>query len=235
MGKPQLIKEIIKNYNIMEFINSDKMQFTRDLTDAFSKHFDYIIKIAGVKYQMTPEIKKIIYGMLYYFNGNKESEKYGLSITKGIALLGTYGTGKTTIFALFHEYLKKIAQINNFRITSIDEIVESIYSDNNYLNSVYIYNTQPNINNEIIKKPIHLLINEFGVQYNIKKYGSNVNDIVDLFMMRRYEIFQQYKKVTHITSNYGTDDFEKIFPARLIDRFKEMFNILILDGKSFRK
>ena len=56
-----------------------------------------------------------------------------------------------------------------------------------------------------------------------------------MFMMKRYDIFQTYKKLTHITMNLDTDDIKDMFSERLVDRFREMFNIISLTGKSFRK
>jgi DNA replication protein DnaC len=225
----------------MDFIKPEKMEFiqTIDSEEILLTHIRYITqKIAGEKFINTPGIQRVISGLIYYFNGNIElAKKYKMDVCKGIALIGKYGTGKTTIFRIIHEYLRKTAPStkNNFKITSVDEIIQTMLSSDNSMDGVYFYNIKPGLNNEQTRKPIHLCINEFGVQYDIKQFGSDVNDLIDSLMMRRYEIFQQYGKVTHITSNFGTDDFEKRFPERLVDRFREMFNIVKLEGKSFRK
>lgn len=225
----------------MDFINPEKMVFIREIDsdEMLLKHIQYITKnLAGEKFVITQHQIKVISGLIYYFNGNvDEAKKRGMDICKGIGLIGKYGSGKTTLFKLIHEYLHKTApgSVNTFKITSIDEIIQNMMSSDNYMDGVYFFNVKAGINNEQIRKPIHLCINEFGVQYDIRRYGSDVNDLIDSLMMRRYEIFQQYGKVTHITSNFGTAEFEKRFPERLVDRFREMFNIVKLEGKSFRR
>ena len=56
-----------------------------------------------------------------------------------------------------------------------------------------------------------------------------------MFLMKRYDIFQEYDKMTHVTMNFDSQDLTKVFPPKIIDRFKEMFNIIPIDEKSFRK
>lgn len=236
----QIFQEQFNKTQFMNFVKSEKMEFIRaiDSDELLLKHFAIIRKVAGDDYILTSGIHKVITGMIYYFNGNIEAaNRYGMDTCKGIALIGKYGVGKTNIFRLIQQYLQQVNRgtPNTFKITSVDEIILSLLNDGDSVDSVYVYNTKTGINNEPIRKPVHLCINEFGTQYDIKRYGSNVNDLIDSLMMRRYEIFQQYGKVTHITSNFGTVDFENRFPERLVDRFKEMFNIVKLEGKSFRK
>ena len=50
----------------------------------------------------------------------------------------------------------------------------------------------------------------------------------------RYEIYQQFGKKYHITSNLNIGDFRKRFEGRLIDRFKS-FNVIPLLGNSRRR
>jgi DNA replication protein DnaC len=241
--KPERIGRIINEHfnweQFMNYVSSEKMELIRsvDTPEELKRHMDFIIDLAGNKFKLTPGIEKILPGLIYYFNGQHEKAlEAKMDTCKGLAIIGNFGVGKTILLQLMHDYLRKLspATPNQFWITSTDAIIESMIAGN-YSDSVCFNNTKIGSNNERIKKPIHICLNEFGVQYDIKQYGSSVDDLFDSMLMRRYEIFQQYGKVTHITSNIGLDEWEERFNARLVDRFKEMFNIVVLTGKSFRK
>lgn len=158
-----------------------------------------------------------------------------LDLNKGIALIGDFGVGKSTIMQIFHIFLKNYFPFteNLFRISSIEEIISEM-GTKNFMNSILLNNPKSNSDSSFTYKPIHLLINEFGHKYDAKNYGTDVNELIDIFLMKRYDIFQHKGKLLHITSNYDVDDMKEIFHERIIDRFKDMFNIIILKGKSFR-
>ena len=187
---------------------------------------------SGVNYVWTKEIKTLFISLMYYFHGN-ESE---LDLNKGICLVGKYGVGKSTIMNIFHSYLKTHFPFNKnmYVISSIEEIIDDIKKDG-YVNRLYCYNMKENVRSVGFREPKHILINEFGHNYKIKSYGTDVKELFEAFMMVRYDIFQKYRKVTHITTNYGTKELEQKFHPKLVDRFKEMFNIIELKGESFRK
>lgn len=183
-------------------------------------------------YQFNENNSPVYRGLLDYFLGRPG--KYDLQ--KGIALLGLYGVGKSTILQIMHEFINRCFRFspNMFRISSTEEIITLSQSEN-FTESVLLFNSKPNLYGIPQRKPIHVLINEFGNQYNMKNFGTDVNELVDVFIMKRYDIMQQYGKVTHITTNYGTKELKSMFDPRIVDRFKEMFNMIELPGKSFRK
>jgi len=189
-------------------------------------------KCAGENYEWTKEIKAVYNDLMYYFHGAEGN----LNLDKGIALVGKFGVGKSTIFNVWHNYLKSYYPFNKnlFVITSIENIIDDIKKDG-YINRIYCNNMKQNAIGANFIDPKHILINEFGHNYNIKSFGTDINELFEAFMMVRYDIFQKYKKVTHITTNYGTDELESKFHPKLVDRFKEMFNIIELKGNSFRK
>lgn len=190
-------------------------------------------EICGETYVWTDEIREVYKNMFLYFHGDPETN---YNLNKGIALIGKFGVGKTTIFANFHRFLCHAYpfNVNLFRISSIEEILDSLTS-HNWSNEIYGNNIKSNARSGMVKSPIHLLINEFGHQYDAKSYGTNVNEQIEMFMMVRYDIFQAFGKVVHITSNYDATAFRKQLHPRLYDRFKEMFNVVELKGNSFRR
>jgi hypothetical protein len=189
-------------------------------------------KYSGGEYQFTEHNKPILDNLIYYFLGH--AKEYDLN--KGIALVGDYGCGKSTIFNIFHEFLRTVFPFNKnlFRICSIEDIIEdSAKSD--FMSSPYINNVKVDGSGSHYNKPIHILLNEFGHVYNIKKYGTDVNQLIEMFIMKRYDIFQQNGKLTHITTNYFPKQLENHYHPKVVDRFREMFNIIELKGESLRK
>ena len=133
--------------------------------------------------------------------------------------------------SIIREYLKLIANPNPnlFTVCSMEDIVMAM-GDRNFLDSKLLNNSYGNV-----RKPLNLCINEFGHKFRGKTYGTEHQELIEIFLMKRYEIFQDYNKLTHVTMNAGTDDLKDIFSPRVIDRLREMFNIIELGGESFRK
>ena len=108
-------------------------------------------------------------------------------------------------------------------------------SEKDWINRKLTYNTITAVTGAVKRQPKHVLINEFGYQYDIKHFGTDVNELIEAWLMKRYDIFQDYKKLIHITSNFGIKDLQANFHPKVVDRFREMFNFIELKGKSFRK
>jgi hypothetical protein len=204
--------------------------------DQYEMHKKFIARIAGPEYQFTEEIKRIWNLVFLYFIGSEEFEKYGYSLNKSLALVGTYGVGKTTIFRVVHTWLAGIMlkNPNTFRISCTEDII-NLFQTKDWLNDVLVLNVNENIMGVPVPGPIHILINEFAYQYDVKHYGTRVHEYIEMFMMKRYDIFQEHGKLTHITANFGIDELKNNFSPRLYDRFREMFNMIEVKGKSFRK
>jgi hypothetical protein len=204
--------------------------------DNYDDHKKFIKRIAGPKYKFTPEIQQLWNIMFLYFIGDPKVEETGYSLNKSIALIGPYGVGKSTIFRIIHRWLEamQLKNPNSFRISSTEEII-NLFQARDWLNDVLVLNVNENISGVSVPGPIHILINEFAYQYDIKHYGTDVKQFVEMFMMKRYDIFQEYGKLTHITMNFGIDELKKNFSPRLFDRFREMFNMIELKGSSFRE
>jgi DNA replication protein DnaC len=176
------------------------------------------------QFEVTNENRYVINNMFYYFLGTEKT----YDLKKGIMLCGTFGVGKTTLFNVIRRFINTIFPFNQnaFILGSIEEII----TEKDLMNSKYVYNVSSG--NRV---PKHLLINEFGHKYNIKNYGSDSDDIVEGFLMKRYDIFQYHKKLTHFTTNLGKEELIAEYPPVIIDRFREMCNIVELGGNSFRK
>jgi len=199
--------------------------------DNIDKHLQMFISLTPSGFVLNNENERIIRMLICYFNGN---DYPGYDLNKGIMLTGLYGSGKTTIMETMQKYLCHIRPFNKnvFRNTSTDEIYTHL--KNNDDTQVFTYNYRTAIVAGKEPKPLHICINEFGQKFRSKHYGSDVGEYFERFLMVRYEIYQQYKKLTHATTNFDTQQLKDVYPPKLIDRFKEMFNFIHLPGKSFR-
>lgn len=167
--------------------------------------------------------------MFDYFHGK-------LDTRKGIALFGNFGAGKTTAFKVFHTYLKTRYPFtsNLFVISSIEDLISEL-NNQNWIDRVLTNNKKTDPRGGSYNDPKHVLINEFGFRYNIKNYGTDVNELIEAWIMKRYDIFQQFGKVVHITSNFNAKELEEKFHTKIVDRFREMFEVKEFKGESLRK
>jgi DNA replication protein DnaC len=226
------------NFNYGTGMTSNKVvQVLDSMNEAeFNKNTHVLNSVAQelVKdYQWNEKIAKIASNLIFYFNGLKH--QYDLD--KSIALCGTYGVGKTKLMRIFQEYMRRkvggYGHPNIYRIISIEEVIKYM-SEPNAIDSEILYNYHIKLDRPV-RKPANLMINEFGYSYNGKNFGTEYKELVEMFIMNRYDIFQEHGKLTHVTMNYGPKELEKVFDKKITDRFKEMFNIIPLDGESFRK
>ena len=83
--------------------------------------------------------------------------------------------------------------------------------------------------------PFNVCLNDLGLMTEKQKsFGTTLTQVTDEFLFARYEIYQQYNKRYHITSNLTVKDLKSRFEDRLVDRFKS-FNVIELHGESRRK
>lgn len=180
------------------------------------------------KYKFTIDIGIIATALIYYFNGNEKV----YNLNKGLALTGNYGCGKSTLMRVFRNYSKMLANPNPnlFKVISIEDVINIMSKPNSVESSILL-----NVDEKGFPKPIHILVNEFGYEYGGKSYGTDKSELIETFIMKRYDIFQEYKKVMHVTMNYDSKDLQAIFNEKVYDRLKEMLNIVHMTGDSFRK
>ena len=89
--------------------------------------------------------------------------------------------------------------------------------------------------NYISNKPTTLYIDDVAAKNEmVNHYGTQINAIEHLLSLR-YDIYTTYKKLTHISSNKTPIELKNIYGERITDRMREMFNIIKLNCKSFRK
>jgi len=215
------IKDIF--YNGMNPVNENLI---RTIIIDWSEHSKGILNIARnlePNFEVTEDNKAILKQLLLYFTGSKESH---LDLNKGLFLVGGIGTGKSLLFDVFKIYTAEILRINSFQYHFANEIINNV--NINGIEKLELYN----FNNGF---PITCYIDDIASKTEkIKHYGTEIN-VIEQLLNIRYQVFNRFRKLTHISSNKYPAEMKEIYDLRIVDRFKEMFNIIEINGKSFRK
>jgi DNA replication protein DnaC len=155
------------------------------------------------------ENKEIINQLFYYLT---LSDKFSGDFNKGILLAGSIGSGKTLIISTFCNVFEKlnrksITRTHSKRINDLIKCNESGYYD---------------------KRP--MFIDDLGRESKeVNNYGTKELPIIDLLSIR-----YDYGTLTFATTNFNEEKLKDFYGEAVADRFKEMFNTLLLLGKSKR-
>ena len=187
-------------------------------------------------YQVDDHNRKVLQFLTYYFNGCKLAEQVfpseNYKIHKNILLIGEPGTGKTMIMQIFADYLRITENENRFQNISMTQLM-NYYKINGHIDR-YTFNELADPKS-YEGSPFNVCLNDLGLMTEAQKsFGTTLTQVTDEFLFARYEIYQQYNKRYHITSNLTVKDLRGRFEDRLMDRFKS-FNIIELRGESRRK
>ena len=186
------------------------------------------------EFEVDENNSKVLSFLLYYFNGCRYAEQVfpdeDYKIHKNLLLVGEPGTGKTMLMQIFSDYLRLTHNPNTFENLSVTQMMN--YKMNGHIDRHTFNEGQ---SKGFKPEPFNICLNDIGLETeNQKSYGTSLNSVIDEFLYARYEIYQQFGKMYHITSNLDAEEFKKRFADRLVDRFKS-FNLIPLRGNSRRK
>lgn len=181
--------------------------------------------------------RNVIRFLLYYFNGCPLAEEVfpgrGYKLHKNIMLQGGVGVGKTMLMQVFSEYLMRIRSPHFFYNLSVTQMV-NYYTLHNNLDR-FTFNEEENRGFQCT--PVNICLNDIGIQ-DKTFFGMDTGLLTDEFLHARNEIWTQYGKCAHLTTNLDDKALRKRFErndgfGRLIDRFKT-YNIIPMGGVSRR-
>lgn len=218
-NRPNIIKTVTGN---IHFYKSEVIRIAKDLEQNFT---------------LTEKNKLIISLLFSYYTGSnsfpalmKEITGIQGSLNKGNMLVGGIGTGKTLLFDIFKEFTKTTINANSFQKVEAIDIINEITVNGAVEFSKFSHNK---VNG--MPAPITFYIDDIASKNeNVKHFGTDHNVIEELLLLR-YNVFKRYGTLTHTSTNIYPAQMNIIYDMRLIDRMKEMFNIIELDGPSWRK
>lgn len=150
---------------------------------------------------------------------------------KGILVIGPIGVGKSAMMKILQRLFKDT--VRKFRWVKSSDLRDMIEEY-----------TLPEIKEMYGKKCLYdLYIDDIGLAGSQKNYGNVVNVISEI-IMDRYELFVESGYRTHFSSNLIDEikdninndaTLETVFGARVVDRMKEMCEMIIWEGDSLRK
>jgi hypothetical protein len=152
--------------------------------------------------------------------------------SKGLLLMGYYGTGKTWLMRLVNEFISPV------RIVSTEQILkDSVFNQDvpsKYLAQNHIYDMECVSLNSIVGKEREYpyCFDELG-GHNDRKLNIYGNEIYPMSLILKAHYEKQIK--CHAITNYNLEDLEKLYGGEVIDRMKEMFTIVKFKGGSRRK
>ncbi len=175
--------------------------------------------------------------LLYYFNNCPLAEevfpKRGYKLHKSILLQGGVGVGKTLLMQIFSEYLRRTNNPRFFWNLSVTQMVNYYTIHNNLDRFTYFEEESRGFQ----CNPQNVCLNDIGIQ-DRTFFGMDTGLLTDEFLHARNEIWTQYGKFAHLTTNLDNKELEKRFKrndgfGRLVDRFKT-YNVIPLMGQSRR-
>lgn len=144
---------------------------------------------------------------LYMHN---QPNKYDNS--KGLLFLGKVGCGKTLLCKLLSEYGYKVGGLYN-----VYDIIEDIDNFSYYTNGM------------------NLCLDDIGNEPQFNQIYGNKYNVVETIIIRFYDKAFQEGFYFSGTSNLTKLQLKERYSERVVDRLREMVNIISLNNKSFRK
>ncbi|CAM3426643.1 hypothetical protein [Zobellia roscoffensis] len=232
----QNLIQAITNQNISGDLNQKALSNLnkKHLWPLFLRKFESITKS---KFHQTPESLANISCLFHYFlmdekflnHPNIRKDLSEPSFTKGLLIIGGYGVGKTAYMRALEESFKAL-KIYAFKTCSTNSVVQRFEECGTHEDKVSL--------RKDFQRGI-LLFDDLNSERVANHYGKV--DVMKETLEERYML----NKLTHITMNYleqHENDVEATlmsigqrYGSRVYDRLFEMFNIVVFNGKSFRK
>lgn len=195
--------------------------------------YDYDLKIAGqvwtklyklnIEGDRELQIDKIWNQLILWAMGDA---KCNFKLTKGIALTGSTGLGKTTAMQTLLDFIlvddikylmdKKYYRLK-YNIINARKIV-SDYEDKGY-NGLFKYYRMGG-----------LMIDDLGTESRTAKYYGTELDVIEDVIERRYD----KNLFTHFTSNLDINKIHKVYGDRVYSRIMHKCNIIEMQGIDYR-
>jgi energy-coupling factor transporter ATP-binding protein EcfA2 len=181
----------------------------------------------GSQFEIYPNDLELIYKLLVYAIGDKENaERHGISLRKGILLVGPIGSGKTCLLKLISYFFPRETQ---YQIKPTREISFEFEKDGFSVINQYSKGSFFRYGNTLIPKV--WCFDDLGLEQTPKYYGNDCNVMAEI-LLARYDLFVSKRMMTHITTNLSASELESIYGNRIRSRMREMFNLVAFSKES---
>lgn len=174
--------------------------------------------------------KTLIEKLALYFTNDEKFNVAGYSLKKGILIMGNVGRGKTELMKFFQKNKKRCYTVIPCTTVANEYL---IYKDE--IEKVYSSGLEKPLHDPSVffQKFIGYCFDDLGTEEVKNAFGNKKNVLTDIIMaIYTKKDFEKF----HITTNLDIDDkeFEDRYGTRVVSRFKEMFNVFVLDGTDRR-
>lgn len=178
-------------------------------------------------FRVATAYRNVLLTLLAYFSDDQsECQQRGISLTKGLFLMGPIGCGKTTLMKLCAAFFAT----KTFRIVPARKISQQFAREG--YTALLRYGSQsyrikhlgygPVIRYD---QPITYCLDDIGVEPQAKHFGNEGNVIADV-LLDRYEEFVSRGMITHVTTNLNTEELQQRYHERVRSRLREMSNLI---------
>lgn len=197
--------------------------------DNVKKWFEHFYKqIYNKPFEYTEDNRVVMDIIFYYFAKDERFEQLGprFKLNKGLGLLGSVGTGKTSMMQAFELlgdsfYKKYKSPFFLFRMSSCNKISLEYQSREDKRDITnYCYGAR--------------CFDDLGSEKNV--FGDK--SLMEQILEQRYNeqiALRKESNITHFTTNLSLDELALRYGDRVFDRLQEQCNFIPLNGKSFRK
>lgn len=168
-------------------------------------------------FRIFDEDREIVFRLLVYFlRDERNAERYGLSLRKGLLITGPVGCGKTSLMNLIkltlppeQRYIVKSCREVSFEFIQEGYTIIRKYSNLSFKND----------------KPKVYCFDDLGTENSLKYFGNDCNVMAEI-LLSRYDLFLTRRMLTHITTNLNSSEIEEIYGTRVRSRLREQFNLI---------
>ena len=176
-------------------------------------------ELYGEHFRLYEEDQPLLEKLLVYMTGDRENAvRLGLSLRKGILLIGPTGCGKTSLMTLLRLFS---SPDECYRVKSCREVSFEFHREG--------YEVVQRYSQGIVwspsRKPGGYCFDDLGAESSLKHYG-NLCNVMGEVLLSRYDLFVSQGVKTHLTTNLTSSELEKIYGSRVRSRMREMFNLV---------